>query len=245
VLAIIGGSGLYALDQSFQIDRSESRQTAYGPVSAELKIGKFHGHELVFLPRHGQSHQIPPHLINYRSNLWALHDLGVKRIIAVNAVGGIDSPPETIVIPDQIIDYSWGREHTFFGSDNSEFGHVDFTYPYNENLRNQIIDAGRIKNIALIDGGTYGCTNGPRLETAAEITRMQKDGCSIIGMTGMPEAGLARELGIDYASISLVVNWCAGIEAEILEMDAIRSTLERGMKMVLSLIHTTLEQDIS
>ena len=240
--AVIGGSGLYALDTGFQIDRSDVPDTPYGQVSAELKIGELNGQKLVFLPRHGDSHQIPPHRINYRANLWALQQLGVRRIIAVNAVGGIDHAPGGLVIPDQIIDYSCNREHTFFDGDKPKVGHVDFTYPYSKAIRDRLIDAGERSGIVLVPSGTYGCTNGPRFETRAEIIKMQRDGCSIIGMTGMPEAALARELGIDYASISLVVNWCAGIEDSVLDMEQIEQTLGQGIKIVMHLVNTMLAQ---
>ena len=240
--AVIGGSGLYALNPEFRIDRSHMRDTPYGEVSAELKIGELNGQRIVFLARHGESHQIPPHRINYRANLWALQRLGVESIIAVNAVGGIDAPPQSLVIPDQIIDYTSNREQSFFDGDKGEAGHVDFTYPYSEALRKRIIAAGQSSDIGLTQSGTYGCTNGPRFETRAEIQKMQRDGCSIIGMTGMPEACLARELDMDYASIALVVNWCAGIKDSILDMEQITKTLDQGMKTVLRLINTLLAQ---
>ena len=239
--AVIGGSGLYGLNQEFRIDRSHLQDTPYGQVSAELKIGELNGQHIVFLPRHGESHQIPPHRINYRANLWALQHLGVQSIIAVNAVGGIDVPPQSLVIPDQIIDYTANREATFFDGDQRAAGHIDFTYPYNKVLRERIIAAARSSGIELTLSGTYGCTNGPRFETGAEIQKMQRDGCNIIGMTGMPEACLARELDMDYASIALVVNWCAGIEDSILDMEQITRTLERGMKIVIRLINTLME----
>ena len=238
--AVIGGSGLYGLNQEFRIDRSHLQDTPYGQVSAELKIGEMNGQRIVFLPRHGESHQVPPHRINYRANLWALQHLGVQSIIAVNAVGGIDVPPRSLVIPDQIIDYTANREATFFDGDQRAAGHIDFTYPYSKVLRERIIAAARSSGIELTQSGTYGCTNGPRFETGAEIQKMQRDGCSIIGMTGMPEACLARELDMDYASIALVVNWCAGIEDSILDMEQITRTLERGMKTVIRLINTLL-----
>ena len=240
--AIIGGSGLYALGKEFRVDSSHSRDTPYGEVSAELKSGELEGQQVVFLPRHGESHQIPPHRINYRANLWALDSLGVKNIIAVNAVGGIDAPPQSIIIPDQVIDYSCNREHTFFDGDNPRAGHIDFTYPYSETIRRRIIAAGERCDIQLTRSGTYGCSNGPRFETSAEIVKMRRDGCSVIGMTGMPEASLARELNMDYASIALVVNWCAGIEDSVLDMAEIEETLEQGIKTVVRLIRTTLAQ---
>jgi 5'-deoxy-5'-methylthioadenosine phosphorylase len=240
VQAVIGGSGLYALNQEFRIERSHLQDTPYGQVSAELRIGELNGQRIVFLPRHGESHQIPPHRINYRANLWALQYLGVESIIAVNAVGGIDVPPRRLVVPDQIIDYTANREATFFDDDKPKVGHIDFTHPYSKTLRERIIAAARNSDIELTQSGTYGCTNGPRFETGAEIRKMQRDGCSIIGMTGMPEACLARELDIDYASIALVVNWCAGIEDSILDMEQITWTLEQGMETVIRLINTLL-----
>ena len=238
--AVIGGSGLYRLNQEFRIDHSDLRDTPYGQVSAELKIGELNGQRIVFLPRHGESHELPPHRINYRANLWALQHLGVESIIAVNAVGGIDAPPRTLVIPDQIIDYTSNREATYFDGDKRDAGHIDFSYPYSKALRERIIAGALSSGIELTPSGTYGCTNGPRFETAAEIEKMQRDGCNVIGMTGMPEACLARELEMDYASISLVVNWCAGIEDSILDMEQITRILERGMQTVIRLINTLL-----
>jgi 5'-methylthioinosine phosphorylase len=240
--AVIGGSGLYSLDENFRVESRKKLNTPYGDVSAELASGELNGTPIIFLPRHGTSHQIPPHKINYRANLWALHELGVNQVIAVNAVGGIDFGPHSLVLPDQIIDYTSGRAHTYFDGEAAEVGHIDFTYPYSEAVREKIILASQVEKIFLNTAGTYGCTNGPRLETSAEIVKMKRDGCNIIGMTGMPEAALARELEIEYASISLVVNWCAGIENSILHMDEIRQTLERGMKSVVQLINSTLEQ---
>lgn len=240
--AVIGGSGLYSLEGNFRVESCEKLNTPYGEVSADLVTGRLSGVPLVFLPRHGTSHQIPPHKVNYRANLSALHQLGVNHIIAVNAVGGIDFAPLSLVLPDQIIDYTCGRMHTYFDGDDAGVGHIDFTYPYSLAVREKIIQASRAGGFQLITAATYGCTNGPRLETGAEITKMKRDGCNIIGMTGMPEATLARELEMEYASIALVVNWCAGIEETILSMDQIRQTLERGMKSVIQLINATLKQ---
>ena len=174
--------------------------------------------------------------------MWALKSIGVSHVIAANAVGGISQnfPPEALGIPDQIIDYSSNREHTFFDGDNGEVRHVDFTLPYSEDLRAQINKAAISQGIDLVDGGTYGCTNGPRFESAAEIRKMKADGCDVIGMTGMPEAALARELDIDYASITLVVNWCAGIGDADISMAQINTVLDAGVDRIRRLIHTTL-----
>ncbi len=242
--AVIGGSGLYQLDEQFEIDIAQRLETPYGYISAELQIGNWQGLPLAFLPRHGVNHQIPPHKINYRANLWALQSVGVSHILAANAVGGVSPQygPQTIGLPDQIIDYTCNREHTFFDGDNGEVRHVDFTQPYSQTLRENIIIAAERQKIELVDGGVYGCTNGPRLETAAEIEKMKADGCSMIGMTGMPEAGLARELAMQYASIALVVNWCAGIENREITMDEIKFVLENGVDDIRRLVYATLQE---
>ncbi len=242
--AVIGGSGLYTLDEQFQIESAEKLQTPYGDTSTELQIGLWQGHRVAFLPRHGASHQVPPHKINYRANLWALKNIDITHIIAANAVGGIDSRygPLALGLPDQIIDYTSNREHSFFDGESGEVEHIDFTQPYSQTLREAIIRAARKSHSDLIDGGTYGCTNGPRLETAAEIKKLKMDGCSIVGMTGMPEAALARELDIEYASIVLVVNWCAGIGDKAITMEEITTVLRQGVDNIRQLVSDTLSQ---
>ena len=236
-LGIIGGTGLTAL-AGLAIDEIKSCHTPYGEPSADLVFGGYAGKPVVFLARHGNPHVIPPHQVNYRANLWALQEHGIDQIIGVNAVGGITAAmqPERIVIPDQIIDYTWSRAHTFFDVDLNTVTHVDFTHPYSANLRQKIIAAAAAAPIDIVKRGVYGATQGPRLESAAEIERMHRDGCDIVGMTGMPEAGLARELSIEYASICLVVNWAAGKSAEDITMDTIASHLNRGMTRVLQLL---------
>jgi 5'-methylthioinosine phosphorylase len=240
--AVIGGSGLYSLDEDFVIDSAEKLDTPYGQISAELQLGRWHGQRIAFLPRHGTSHQIPPHRINYRANIWALKNVGVTHIIAANAVGGISHAysPQALGLPDQIIDYSSNREHTFFDGNNNEVKHIDFTEPYSQSLRAQISQAAKALNITLAGSGIYGCTNGPRFESAAEIRKMRADGSDMIGMTGMPEAALARELDIEYAAIALVVNWCAGIDDADISMDEIYAILEAGVDRIRRLIHATL-----
>ncbi len=241
--AVIGGSGLYSLGDEFCVDRCERPDTPFGKTSAELQSGRWHRHSIVFLPRHGESHQIPPHAINYRANLWALQAVGVTHILAINAVGGItpELSPSVLALPDQIIDYTSARAHTFFDSEKQSIEHIDFTLPYSPSMRDSIIAAGESAGIDLVATGTYGCTNGPRLETAAEIGKMSQDGCHMVGMTGMPEAALARELSIEYATIALVANWCAGIEGSVLEMEQIKRVLADGMDSVKNLILATLE----
>ncbi len=201
-IAIIGGSGLTQLDD-FTTNHQETIETPWGQPSAPLCFGSLSGKHIIFLPRHGADHSIVPHKINYRANIWALNQAGVHSIIAIAAVGGIhaQAQPATIVIFDQIIDYSWGRASTFFEDPTIPVTHIDFSWPYSEHLRKQLISAAEISNIAIIPNGVYGCTQGPRLETAAEIIRMERDGCTLVGMTGMPEAALARELKMDYACV--------------------------------------------
>jgi len=242
VFAVIGGSGLYDLDRGFRVESSQKPNTPYGDISSDLIIGEMSGCRTVFLTRHGASHHIPPHKINYRANLWALHEAEVSHVIAVNAVGGIDYGPRSLVLPDQIIDYTSDRCHTFFDGEESEVGHIDFSLPYSQSLREKIISAGQVQSIDLITQGTYGCTNGPRLETSAEIQKMQNDGCNIIGMTGMPEAALARELNMEYAAITIVVNWCSGKSDSVLDLDEIRQILDSRMDTVIRLISATLAQ---
>lgn len=241
-VAIIGGSGLTKL-KNLRITRREVIRTPYGEPSAPMVYGQLGGQEAVFLPRHGAGHTIPPHEVNYRANIWALKHTGVDKVIAVNAVGGI-SPDYlasgTLVIPDQIIDYTYGRAHTFFDSEQKQVTHVDFTDPYCDDLRQTIIQAAARAKIKAISRGTYGATQGPRFESAAEIRRMENDGADIVGMTGMPEAGLARELELCYASISLVVNPAAGKTTEVISLREIEKNLEAGMGTVRSLLEQVI-----
>lgn len=247
--SVIGGSGLYNLGDDFVEESKGFVETPYGTTSAEIIRGSWQNQPVVFLARHGESHRVPPHQINYQANLYALKQQGVTHVIAVNAVGGISPSyePETIALPDQIIDYSWGRAHSFSDVDKGQVQHIDFTYPYSSCLRDMIIESGKATNIKLQSSGVYGCTNGPRLETRAEIIKMSRDGCDMVGMTGMPEAALAREIGVEYASIALVVNWCAGIsestnpESEI-TMEEIMRVLEQGIRPVKQLILSTLKK---
>ena len=238
IIAVIGGTGLYAMMDEFEMTRQEIINTPYGEPSGPLVHGKLYDKHVVFLARHGFTHRLPPHRINYRANLWMLKKVGVNRIIAVNAVGSMNrnSPPQSLVIPDQIIDYTWGREHTFYAEDLTRVVHIDFTRPYSDGLRAVLIDAGKQQQLELKEDGVYGCTQGPRLETAAEIRRLKNDGCDIVGMTGMPEASLARELSIDYASVAVVANWGAGLESNELSMEEIEATLQGGMEQVKKLV---------
>lgn len=234
-LAIIGGTGLSQLADLKIIDR-EHLSTPYGEASAAFITGELGGKEVIFLARHGNPHHIAPHKINYLANIWGLKQLGVAQIIAVAAVGGItpEMEPAHIAIPDQIIDYSYGREHTFFAADT--VNHIDFTYPYNQTLRAHLITAAAKANIKVSPRGTYGCTQGPRLETAAEILRMERDGCDLVGMTGMPEAALAKELDMAYASVNVVANWAAGKTEGEITMAEIEQHLQVGMANIATLL---------
>jgi len=242
-LAIIGGTGLSSLE-GLELVEKKVIGTPFGEPSSALSIGKLHGESLIFLPRHGDDHTLPPHKVNYRANIWALHSVGASKIIAVAAVGGIrdDMPPGVLAVPDQIIDYTYGREQSFFSYDFTADKHIDFTYPYDDALRESILQAGITKQIKLVDGGCYGATQGPRLETAAEIKRMAQDGCAMVGMTGMPEAYLARELGIPYATCALMVNWAAGLTEGTITMEQIEQTLAGGMEQVKQLLIELIER---
>ncbi|MBS0369676.1 MAG: S-methyl-5'-thioinosine phosphorylase [Proteobacteria bacterium] len=211
MLAIIGGSGLTQL-ASLDLIRREVVRTPYGEPSGALTFGRLCNRPVVFLARHGYGHTIPPHRVNYQANLWALHQAKVDAIISVASVGGIraDLCPGTLIVPDQIIDYTWGRKSTFHDSSEEPVVHIDFTEPYDAALRRRILAAGAAAGETLIDGAVYAATQGPRLETAAEINRLERDGADLVGMTGMPEAALARELGIPYAAINVVANFAAG-----------------------------------
>ena len=241
-LAIIGGSGLTELE-GLEIINEIDPETIWGKTSAPIKVGKFYDKEILFLPRHGDPHTIPPHKINYRANIQALKDNDVHEIIAVNAVGGItkNMTPCRIVIPDQLIDYTHSRIDTFYEENLKEVVHIDFTAPYSESLRQQLINTAKENNIDLVADGTYAVTQGPRLETAAEINRYEKDGCDIVGMTSMPEASLARELEMEYACCSLVVNWAAGKTDEIITMEIIEDYLNKGIGKVHELLSAFLK----
>ena len=241
-IGIIGGSALSRID-SLQSVHREMVNTPYGAPSCPLTFGAMAGNEVVFLPRHGSKHNLAPHEVNYRANIFALRQLGVSHVIGVAAVGGISSnmAPLSLVFPDQIIDYTFGRHHTFHDSQEMRVRHVDFTYPYDETMRQQMIAAAEALGLTYAATGTYGATQGPRLETAAEIRRLQRDGCDIVGMTGMPEAVLARELDLKYACCALVVNWAAGIQpGKTVSINEIEANLRTGMDTLLQLLAQVL-----
>jgi 5'-methylthioinosine phosphorylase len=217
-LALIGGTGLYRLAALEDVVTLEGG-TPYGEPSGPVRVGRLAGRTVAFLARHGEGHSVPPHQVNYRANLRRLKDLGATRVLAQNTVGGIGDAygPRVLACPDQLIDYTWGRISTLCEEPGTEVLHVDFGEPYTPSLRRAVLAAAADAGVAMVDGGCYGATQGPRLETRAEIARLRRDGCDLVGMTGMPEAGLARELGLDYACLAVVANWAAGCgdDAEI------------------------------
>ena len=211
---MIGGTGLYRL-AALEDEACFEGDTIYGSPSGPVRVGSIAGRRVAFLARHGEGHSVPPHLVNYRANLRRLADLGAKRILAINAVGGITERfgPRVVAVPDQIIDYTWGRISTICEESGTPVLHVDFGDPYTQSLRLDLLRAARKSGMSVVDGGCYAATQGPRLETRAEVARLRRDGCDLVGMTGMPEAGLAREMGLDYACVALVANWAAGCGA--------------------------------
>jgi len=238
MLAIIGGTGLTRLS-TLAVAHREVVRTPYGEPSAALVFGQLNAQDAVFLARHGHGHTIPPHRVNYRANLWALKDRGATAVVAVASVGAIcRCAPGDLVVPHQLIDYTSGREHTFFDGGDQQVVHVDFTQPYSTEFRARLLAAAKEANLAVVDGGVYGAVCGPRLETAAEIDRMERDGATLVGMTGMPEAALAREQALPYVAIAVVVNHAAGRgdSADAISMDGIARVLETAMDKVRALL---------
>jgi 5'-methylthioinosine phosphorylase len=237
MLGIIGGTGIDDM-AGLELLQRHLPETPYGEPSRAIQAGRLAGSEVCFLQRHGSPRAIPPHLINYRANIWALRALGVGEIVAINAVGGISDGSVTgqLVIPDQLIDYTWGREHTFDDGASGALMHIDFTEPFDPDLRSSLVDAARSAGIPHAASGVYGVAQGPRLETAAEIRRMARDGCDVVGMTAMPEAALARELGLRYASVCMVVNPAAGLGSGPITLDSMRDALQREAAAVRRLL---------
>jgi 5'-methylthioinosine phosphorylase len=239
MLAVIGGSGLSQL-ASLEVTERKAVRTPYGEPSGALTFGRIRGKALVFLARHGYGHTVAPHEVNYRANVWALREAGVEGIVSVASVGGIrrDIAPGALLVPDQIVDYTWGRRSTYFEGAGAPVTHVDFTEPYTEALRARILAAARACGEPMLDGGTYAATQGPRLESAAEIDRLERDGADIVGMTGMPEAALARELALPYAAIAVSANYAAGRgESEhAVPMERIEAVLAEAMGRVRRII---------
>ena len=244
MIGIIGGSGLTQLS-NLEITRREVVRTPFGEPSGALTFGSLKGHEVVFIARHGYGHTLPPHAVNYRANIWAMHAQGVSGLVSVASVGGIrqDFVPGALAVPHQLVDYTYSRMHTFFDTSEQPVTHIDFTQPYCGELREALIKAAGEKRIAIIADGVYAATQGPRLETAAEINRLERDGADMVGMTGMPEAALAREMGLCYASIAVVANWAAGRgdSSDAVNLDVIRAVLDEAMGKVRLLLATLVD----
>lgn len=246
MLAIIGGSGLTQL-ANLDVSHREVVRTPYGEPSGAVTFGEICGRPVAFLARHGYGHTIPPHEVNYRANLWALWKRGARGIVSVASVGSIraDLKPGDLVIPHQIIDYTWGRRSTFHEGQDCSVTHIDFTEPYDRVLRQKLIDAARATGVPFSDSSVYATTQGPRLETAAEIDRLERDGADLVGMTGMPEAALARELGVPYAAINVVANYAAGRadSRDGISFEAIQLVLHESMAHVRTILEQVVNGD--
>ena len=245
MLAIIGGSGLTKL-ANLEIGRRKVARTPYGDPSGPVTFGRIAAHEVLFLARHGYGHTIAPHEVNYRANLWALKQAGADEVVSVASVGGIrnDIWPGTLLLPHQIIDYTWGRPATFFEGPGAPVNHIDFTEPYSRRMRERLLEAAAAAGERLTDGGMYAATQGPRLATAAAINRLESDGADVVEMTGMPEAALAREIALEYAAIAVVANYAAGRgdSRRAVALERIEAVLEEAMGRVRRIIEKLCEQ---
>lgn len=239
-LGLIGGTGLTALQEAAE---TLDIATPYGDPSGPIQVIQGGPVRLLFLPRHGNPHRFPPHCVNYRANMWALREAGAGQVLAVSAVGGITKnyAPGTLAVSDQLVDFTWGREHSYHDSPDVPLVHVDFTYPYGGPLRLELLKAARDASLEVEDGGCIAVFQGPRLESAGEIEMARRAGCDMAGMTSQPEAGLARELGIDYAGLAVVSNWGAGVHNELISEDDIADTLKEPMGLVRKLLATLTE----
>lgn len=246
MLAIIGGRGLTELT-GLEITHRQVMRTPYGEPSGAFQFGMLNQHEVIFLARHGYGYTIPPHLVNYRANLWALREQGVTEVISVTSVGGIraDLAPGTLLVPDQIIDYTHGRDATFFDNREVPYTNIDFTLPYNPRMRQRILDCARRVQQPCLDGGVYAATQGPRLDSIAEINCYEDDGADVVGMTGMPETALAMELELAYASIAVVVNYAAGRgdSRQSIRMEQVNAVASEAMVRVRSILECVVSHD--
>ena len=245
MIAVIGGSGLTQLE-NLRITHRKIVRTPYGEPAGPITFGEILGRKIVFLARHGYGHTLAPHEINYRANMWAIQAQGATDVIAVCTVGGIAAGlgAGAIVVPDQIIDYTWGRPSTYFEGAEQPVIHIDFTHPYDAGLRTLALNSAKDVGISVVNGGTYAAMQGPRLESKAEIDRLERDGATMVGMTGMPEAALARELKMAYAHIAVVVNPAAGrgASAKTVSLDDIGRVMEETMGSVRSIVARMVER---
>jgi len=242
-LAVIGGTGLYALPD-FVEERAVNITTAWGDASGPVRIGRLFGQRVAFLARHGEGHALPPHRVNYRANIGALRDLAPRRVLAINTVGGITDRfgPRALAVPGQLIDYTHGRDASYWDGPGDML-HAEFGEPYSASFRVALLEAGTRAGIDLVDGGCYGATQGPRFETRAEVARMRRDGCDLVGMTGMPEAALAREAGLDYACLAPVANWAAGCgDGKDIALDEVFSNLAATNALLPKLFEALLQR---
>ncbi len=245
LLAIIGGSGLSKLG-IMEVTQRRVARTPYGEPSGALTLGRIRGRDVVFLARHGYGHTIAPHEVNYRANLWALKDAGADTVVSVASVGGIrnNTWPGQLLLPHQVIDYTWGRSSTYFEGAGVPVNHIDFTEPFSRELRRRVLAAAEACGESIVDGAVYAATQGPRLETAAEIDRLERDGADLVGMTGMPEAVLAREISLEYATIAVVANYAAGRgdSQRAVPLDKIGEVLDEAMGRVRRIIERLCEE---
>jgi len=246
MLAIIGGRGLTQL-ANLKITHRQVMRTPYGEPSCAFLFGTLNQHEVIFLARHGYGYTIPPHLVNYRANLWALREQGVMDVISVATVGGIraDLAPGTLVLPDQIMDYTHGRDSTYFDSRNISYSNIDFSQPYSQSMRGRILRSAALMEQPCLDGGVYAATQGPRLDSIAEVNRYAGDGADMVGMTGMPETALAMELDMNYATIAVVANYAAGRgdSQQGINMEALNNTAENAMVRVRAILECVVTCD--
>jgi len=246
MLAIIGGRGLTQL-ANLKITHRQVMRTPYGEPSCAFLFGTLNQHEVIFLARHGYGYTIPPHLVNYRANLWALREQGVMDVISVATVGGIraDLAPGTLVLPDQIMDYTHGRDSTYFDSRNISYSNIDFSQPYSQSMRGRILRSAALMEQPCLDGGVYAATQGPRLDSIAEVNRYAGDGADMVGMTGMPETALAMELDMNYATIAVVANYAAGRgdSRQGINMEALNNTAENAMVRVRAILECVVTCD--
>lgn len=240
LIAVVGGTGMNQWP-GLKVVHEESAVTPYGNPSAPLVHGRIHGVDAIFLARHGAGHKLPPHRINYRANIWALRNAGARAVIAIAAVGGIarNLPPAAVCVPHDLIDYTFGREHTYADAVHQPLQHVDFSAPYSPRLRQVLLQAARRGRVKVVSRGVMGVTQGPRLESPAEIRRLRRDGCTLVGMTGMPEAALARELGLEYAALAVSVNWAAGLGSGDIHGE-IEKFIAEGMAKVRAILAQAL-----
>lgn len=245
MLAIIGGRGLTEL-ANLKITHRQVLRTPYGEPSGAFMFGTLNQHEVIFLARHGYGHTIPPHLVNYRANLWALREQGVTEVVSVATVGGIraDLTPGVIVVPDQIIDYTHGRDATYFDTGDTRYTNANFALPYSGELRSRILKSAELAGQACIDGGVYAATQGPRLDSIAEVNRYERDGAHMIGMTGMPETALAMELELKYATIAVVANYAAGRgdSRHGINMEQVNATATASMERVRAILECVVNR---